>query len=174
MGGLPPIQFVPEARPKQAESGDETKRVEKKTVETKINGKLKKIFPIFVEGDAEAVIQLIRDHESILEDTKLRELYDASLALINAKKTQISSLDATRDKDQIQTLSDDIKELIATCKSVQAEAFDCFEKLLDRTLVSKWREIVCKQCDTCPYINLNGKKMSNKPRGRVFAAFKPC
>ena len=37
----------------------------------------------------------------------------------------------------------------------------------------KWREIVKEQWDTAMYINLNGKKVTNKACGCVFNALKP-
>ena len=56
---------------------------------------------------------------------------------------------------------------------MQEEAYHHFQKLLDQSLVPKWREIVKEQCDKGEYIDLNGQNKTQKRR-RNFAALKAC
>ena len=171
MGGLPPIRFVATARKDEPEDDGETTK--QNSVKIKINDKITKNFRVFVKGDAAAVVQLIRDHESIVDDTKLRETWKAASDLVNTKKSVLKTLDKSK-KSEIDNLRMSIAELLATCKSAQDEAFDYFEKLLDRAHVPKWREIVRQECEEVPYIDFNGKKITAKPRGKVFDALEAC
>ncbi len=103
MGGLPPIRFVPEStHDSDSGSKDDSKR---RTVKIKINDNVTKQFDVFLEGGPESVIQLIRNHESIVDDTKLLKQYSDALAAINAKKTAIRELDPVRDNTKVDTLS---------------------------------------------------------------------
>ena len=167
MGGVPSIRFVPDSTysSEDADDGDER-------VKISVTNTIQKYVKVFKEGGAEAVIQLIRLHESIVADRKLEESYSSASSLINAKKTQMRNLDrnSTEEKAELVTA---ISELKATCKSVQEEAYHLFEKLLDQSLVPKWREIVKEQCDEGGYIDLNGRK-KNQKRGRNFPALKAC
>ena len=82
MGGLPSIRFVPDstASSKDMDEGDER-------VKISVTDTTQKYVKVFKEGGAEAVIQLIRQHESIVADRKLEESYSSASSLINAKKT---------------------------------------------------------------------------------------
>ena len=54
-------------------------------------------------------------------------------------------------------------------KQLQIEAFDFFEKLLDKSC-----KIVKQECDSPDYINLTGQKnMSGRKRGNTFASLTP-
>ena len=166
MGGVPPIRFVPHASVSE-DVGDEGEKIRISVTST-----IQKYIKVFKEGEAEAVIQLICQHESIVADRKLVESYNSASSLINAKKTAIRNLGRDSDNEKAD-LEAAISELKATCKSSQEEAYHLFEKLLDQSLVTKWREIVKEQCDEGGYIDLNGRKKPNKC-GRTFGALKAC
>ena len=166
MGGVPSIRFVPHASVSE-EVGEEGEKIKISVTNT-----IQKYVKVFKEGGAEAVIQLIRQHESIVADRKLEESYNSASSLINAKKTAIRNLGRNSDEEKAE-LEAAISELKATCKSVQEEAYHLFEKLLDQSLVPKWQEIVKEQCDEGGYIDLNGRKKPTK-RGRTFFALKAC
>ena len=172
MGGLPPTCFVPEKHLEGTDKMDD--KSHKNCVKISISENVSKCSELFEEGGPEAVIMLIRSYESLVRDRKLREVYSSASALINAQKSAIAGLDQQRDRVMIEELTDAINELKTTCKVTQEEAFDYFEQLLSLEHVPKWREIVKEQCDTVPYIDLKGKKQTNKARGRVFDALEPC
>ena len=51
-------------------------------------------------------------------------------------------------------------------KQLQVEAFDFFEKLLDKSLIPTWRKIVAQECESDDYIDLKGQKnTSGSKRG---------
>ena len=168
MGGVPSIRFVPESTYSSEDADDD----KDERVKISVTDTIQKNVKVFKEGGAEAVIQLIRLHESIVADRKLEESYNSASSLINAKKTQMRTL-GRNDNEEKAGLVTAISELKATCKSVQEEAYHLFEKLLDQSLVPKWREIVKEQCDEGGYIDLNGRKKTQK-RGRNFLALKAC
>ena len=59
-------------------------------------------------------------------------------------------------------------------KQLNQEALNFFEKLLDQSLVSEWRDIVKQECESADYIDLKGRKnLSGSKRGKVFAALTP-
>ena len=49
--------------------------------------------------------------------------------------------------------------------------FDTFEQSLAASLQAPFRRIVEEQCDSADYIDLNGKRVTGAPRGRVLSAF---
>ena len=49
--------------------------------------------------------------------------------------------------------------------SVREESFVFLEKLLDQSIVPKWREIYKKLCDESNYVNLDGKRTQGQKRG---------
>ena len=104
------------------------------------------------------MLKLIRDHEALVEYRKLRDKYNASLALWNTKKGVIAGLDPTNDAAEINGLKEETVEHKAMCATTQEQAFDYFEKLLSSGNVQKWREIVKEQCDTTPYFDLKREK----------------
>ena len=71
-GGIPPIRFVPE----KPEEFDAEKH---NTVKIRMDDEVIKMFQTFKIGNAEAVVNLIREHESTVDDRKLREKYDAAI-----------------------------------------------------------------------------------------------
>ena len=87
MGGLPPIRFVPNSTASLNDMDEGNERVKISVTDT-----IKKYVKVFKEGGAEAIIQLIRQHESIVADCKLKESYSSASSLINAKKTAIRNL----------------------------------------------------------------------------------
>ena len=132
MSGIPPIRFISE---KSKENEDDVTKAN--TVKITMDDDVTKLFKTFKSGGPEAVINLIRDHESIVEDRKLREKYGCSSALWNTKRQAVKKLDATTDADQITELEARIKEHKLICASTQQQAFDYFEKLLDPVNVQK-------------------------------------
>ena len=156
MGGFPPIRFISE-NPEKDEDDDTKKH---NTVKIAISDNVTKVFETFEKGGPEAVIKLIRDHESLVEDRKLRDIYNSASALWNEKKRVLTGLDPISDAAEIDDLKEQIAEHKAMCITTQEEAFDYFEKLLSSENVPKWREIVKEQCDTNPYVDLKGRKMS--------------
>ena len=155
MGGVPLIRFVPHASVSD-EVGEEGEKIKISVTNT-----IQKYVKVFKEGGAEAVIQLICQHKSIVADRKLEESYNSASSLINAKKTAIRNLgrDSNTKRADLEAA---ISELKATCKSSQEEAYHLFEKLLDQLLVPKWRDIVKEQCNEGGYIDLNGRKKPTK------------
>ena len=176
MGGDPPIRFIPSTSAsgkKDEEDADEAK------VKIHISADVQKYFPIFKEGDTEAVIDLIRIHQGILSDKKLEERCKDVTRLITEKRSIITKLtrkDKRTSDEQQEVKEADIalKEYKAQAKMLQEEAFDFFEKLLDRSLVPTWREIVKEQCESSDYVDLKGRKTATSKRGKVFGALKPC
>ena len=121
MGGIPPIRFIPEKSEKDKDDDTGTN-----TVKITICDDVTKVFETFESGGPEAVIKLIRDHESVVDDRKLREKYGASSALWNTKRQAMKALDETSDPDEIAELKEEIKEHKARCASTQQQAFDYF------------------------------------------------
>jgi len=174
MGGMPPIRFVP--------SSTETKKDEEESddqVKITINSDVQKYYPIFKTGDAEAVINLIRMHEGIISDKKLKERFDIVTKLAEPKKTKVKKLASqpsrTKDeKEEVQELELALREYNSQQKQIQEEAFDFFEKLLDISLVLTWRDILKQECDSADYIDHLGIQITSAPRGRTFEALVPC
>ena len=137
-GGLPPIRFVPE-KPDDSEKGKDN------TVTIRMDDHVKKNFDLFKSRNAERAIVLIRDHESIVADRKLKEKYDAASALWNVAKTELAQC---TDADEKKAIEKRIEEYKKTCSDAPQTAFDLFEKLLDPCNVPLWRAIVKAECDT--------------------------
>ena len=173
LGGLPPIRFVPAPTAKQ-EDGEETDQVK-----ITISSEVSKYYPVFKEGTAEDVINLIRVHEGIVTDKKLVENCETIRALFNNKKKRLAALPlkplrSNEQQEEAKELHTAMKEYNTQIKQVQGEAFDFFEKLLDQTLVTEWREIVKQECLTVDYIDLLGVKNTTGKRGKTFLALTPC
>ena len=81
MGGLPPVRFVPSFTSGKKEEGEE----DIDTVKITISNDIQKYYPIFKEGDPEQVVNLIKMHEGIVEDKKLRERFQIISSLIADK-----------------------------------------------------------------------------------------
>ena len=115
MDSLPSICFVTKS---MASPEDKDEDIGNK-IKVNVTNTVARYFEVFKEGGAEAVIQLIRLHESIVADRKLEESYNSASSLINAKKTQMRTLgrNETEEKAGLVTA---ISELKATCKSVSA------------------------------------------------------
>ena len=82
MRGTPLVCLVPESAASSKDMNEDGKRVK-----ISVTNIIQKYFKVFVEDVAEAVIQLIRRHKSIVTDCKLEESYNSASSLINAKKT---------------------------------------------------------------------------------------
>ena len=83
MGGLPPIRFVPTKTNEGTDKEDD--KSHRNRVKITISDNVQKYFDLFEVGGPESVIKLIRSHESLVEDRKLREMYSSASALINKK-----------------------------------------------------------------------------------------
>lgn len=176
MGGAPPIRFVPTTSSYQKkEDGEEADQVK-----ITISSEISKYYDVFKEGNAEDVITLIRTHEGIIADKKLKEQHDVLFALATEKKARLTKLTQQRtrtdeEKEEVKSIELGLKEFKTQMKQLNQEAFDFFEKLLDNTLVSEWREIVKQECESTDYIDLKGcKNTSGRKRGKVFTALTPC
>ena len=176
MGGDPPIRFVPSL---SASGKKEEGETEDNQVKITISADVQKYYPIFKEGDTEAVINLIWTHQGIMSDKKLKERYaivEGLVVEIKARITRLTRL-AHRTDDEKQQVREDqvaLKEYKAQLKQLPEEAFDFFEKLLDQSLVPTWREIVKTECETANYVNLLGQRVTLAARGKVFAALEAC
>ena len=98
-------------------------------VKITINSDVQKYYPIFKTGDAEAVINLIRMHEGIISDKKLKERFDIVTKLAEPKKTKVKKLASqpsrTKDeKEEVQELELALREYNSQQKQIQEEAFD--------------------------------------------------
>ncbi len=89
MGGLPPIRFVPES----GLHGDTVESDGKNRVKIQISDRVTKSFKLFVKGGPKAVIMLIRLHESIVADRKLKEVWKTANTLMTTKQAAIVALD---------------------------------------------------------------------------------
>ena len=88
MGGAPPIRFVPtNSSSTKKEEGEEANQVK-----ITISSEISKYYDVFKEGNAEDVITLIRTHEGIIADKKLREQHDIVAALLTEKKARLTKL----------------------------------------------------------------------------------
>ena len=117
IGGYPPIRFIPE----KAIEDEEVDGKKVNTVKVNINASVTKTFRAFAKGKPEAVIKLIRNHESLVGDKKLKEIYTSASALWNEKKKAIEEFattsDKSRDKSQLKILNREMKEHKAACIS---------------------------------------------------------
>ena len=124
MGGHPPIRYLP----KEAIEDEEVVGRKVNTVEIEINSSVTKKFMAFVKGEPEDVIQLIRNHESLVKDKKLLEKYIAASALWDKKKKAIEDFaqtsDKTHNKAQLKILNKELKEHKSTYMRAQEDAFD--------------------------------------------------
>ena len=75
VGGAVPIRFIPD------KSEDTKPEGKQSTVKIVISPTVTKSLTIFQNGNAEAAIELIQVHESIVADKKLRIQYKANLVL---------------------------------------------------------------------------------------------
>ena len=67
----------------------------------------------------------------------------------------------------VETLKSAILELEGAIKSFYESVVDTFEKPLAASLQAKFRTVVEEQCDSADYIDLNGKRVTGEPFGRV-------
>ena len=131
---------------------------------------------MFITGKMKTVIKLVMVHETILTDLNLDDQVKATRALMSAKKKGLAHLSkpqsqaSTMDKDALKV---SIKGLEGSLVSLQAEAFDHFEKLLCPTVQLQWKDIVKGKCDGDTYISLLDV-VSGVICGRNLSAIKPC
>ena len=177
MGGAPPIRFVPlsTSASQKKEDGEE-----QASVKITISADITKRYFIFKEGETEEVVELIRTHEGLIADKKLRERHAVTIGKQQKDKARYTTLTqqdsrSAEEKEEVQILKDLLEEYNTQLKEVQAEAFDYFKKLLDKSLVETWRQIVVEECETAEFINLKGvKNVSGNARGKNFASLLPC
>mgnify|MGYP007089475121 CR=1 FL=1 len=176
MGGDPPIRFVPSPSSSGKKEEGET---EDNQVKITISADVQKYYPIFKEGDTEAVINLIRTHQGIMSDKKLQERHKVVENLvvdIKARITRLTRLPRRSDdeKQQVREDQEALKEYKAQLKQLPEEAFDFFEKLLDQSLVPTWREIIKTECETANFANFLGQHVASVIRGKDFSALEAC
>ena len=87
MGGDPPIRFVPAPPANSKEEGKEPSQVK-----ITISNEVSKYYTVFKRGTTEDVVNLIRVHEGIMTDKKLKENCNALLSLFNSKKKRQKAL----------------------------------------------------------------------------------
>ena len=73
-----------------------------------VSDKLKKRYPVFEGGEPEDFIVLIKRHEGLLKDLRLKENYEEK----STEKQELES-EATRLKDCIAVLSDNDEKTLA-------------------------------------------------------------
>ena len=138
VGGAVLIRFIPD---KVEESKTEGKQ---QTVKIVISPTVTKSLKIFFNGNAEAAIELIKVHKSIVADKKLKIQYKANRVLVSSKKAKIKELEKENGdkKAEIDKLNEDITALKFANIQLQEDVFDYFEKLLSPEFMAKWRVIV--------------------------------
>jgi hypothetical protein len=175
VGGLLPVRFVPNSHTAKVEGEEKEKE---HMIKSTILDSIQKYYPIFKEGDTKDVVNLIQCHESIISDKKLRTCFNVCASLITDKKKSLKKLQAkarkrSDDLTEIAAHKTAIKEYQTQASSVQEEAFNNFEKLLNQTVVPLWRNIVTEQYDTDGYVDFDGHKKTGK-LGRVFGSLQAC
>ena len=118
-----------------------------------ISESVQKYYPVFKEGDTEDAVNLIQRHGSIISNKKLRTHYSMCVSQIAEKKKAVKMLQAKlrkseEDRLEIAATKVALKEYRKHANTIQEEAFDYFDKLLDQSLVPIWHDIVVEQCDT--------------------------
>ena len=83
-----------------------------------------KRFKLFIDRGLEAIIMLIRSHESLVQDLKLCVVYKTVSALTKIKKLAITALGLSSDKVLIEQLNSAISELKNACKVSQEDSFN--------------------------------------------------
>ena len=169
VGGAVQIRFIPD------KSEDTKPEGKQSTVKIVISPTVTKSLEIFQNGNAEAAIELIQVHESIVADKKLRIQYKANRVLVSSKKAKIKELKDKGDEDQVEIdkINDSITALKFANVQLQEDMFDYFEKLLSPDLTAKWRVIVKEECEGVNYVSLSGTR-PGVIRGKVFDAIRPC
>ena len=169
VGGAVLIWFIPD------KSEDTKPEGKQSTVKIVISPTVTKSLAIFQNGNAEAAIELIQVHESIVADKKLRIQYKANRVLALSKKAKIKELEKSDDDQAVEIvkLYDSITALKFANVQLQEDMFDYFEKLLSPDLTAKWRVIVKEECEGVNYVSLSGTR-PGVIRGKVFDAIRPC
>ena len=90
----------------------------------------------------------------------------------SSESTKNSRASKNVSPSQVETLKTASIELRRNLKSLHKSVFDIFEQLLPASLQASFRKIDANQCDSANYIDLNGQRVTDAPRGRVLAAFK--
>ena len=83
------------------------------------------------------------------------------------ESTENSSSRENVSLSDVETLKSAILELEGAIKSFYESVVDTFEKPLAASLQAKFRTVVEEQCDSADYIDLNGKRVTGEPFGRV-------
>ena len=177
IGGAPPIRFVPLSTSAAQKKEDDE---EQASVKITISADITKRYFIFKEGETEEVVELIWMHEGLITDKKLREHHAVTIGKQQKDKLRYTALtqQASRtadEKEEAQILKDLLEEYNTQLKEVQVEAFDYFEKLLDKSLAETWRQIVVDECKMADFNNLKGvKNASGNARGKNFGSLLSC
>ena len=105
IGGLPPVRFVPNSHSEKEEGKEKEKE---HMVKITISYAVQKYYPIFKEGDTKDAVNLIKRHESIISNKKLRARHSVCAGLFTEKKKALEKLQAKSRKT-----SDDLNEIAA-------------------------------------------------------------
>ena len=98
VGGAVPIRFIPDKIKETKPEGKQS------TVKIVISTAVTKSLNIFTNGNAEAAIELIQVHESIVADKKLKVQYKANRVFMSTKKAKLKELekDKKTNKEAIE------------------------------------------------------------------------
>ena len=107
VGGAVPIRFIPDKIEDTKPEGKQS------TVKIVISSTVTKSLTIFTNGNAEAAIELIQVHESIVADKKLKVQYKANRVFMSTKKAKLKELekDKKTNKEAIEKMIDEINQL---------------------------------------------------------------
>ena len=154
MGGAPTIKFVPSSPTSSNKEGNKEPAQVKITISTKVS----KYYTVFKEGNTEDVVNLIRTHDRIIVDKKLKENCNVIAALISANKKRLTMLTnkssrTSDEKREVKEVQEALKEYKTQVKQTQEEAFEFFKMRLDQKIVAEWREIVKQECKSVDYVS---------------------
>ena len=143
VGGAMPIRFIPD------KVNDTKPEGKKSTVKIVILTTVTKSLNIFTNGNAEAAIELIQVHESIVADKKLNVQYKDMCVFMSLKKAKLKDIekDKNTNKDSIEKMIDEINQLKFDNVQLQEDVFDYFDNLLSPELTEKWSVIVKEECE---------------------------
>ena len=122
VGGAVPIRFIPDKIEEKKPEGKQS------TVKIVISTTVTKYLNIFTNGNAEAAIELIQVHESIVADKKLKVQYKANRVFMFTKKAKLKDIekDKKTNKEAIEKIIDEINKLKFDNVQLQEDIFDYF------------------------------------------------
>ena len=91
-----------------------------------------------------------------MRDLALKDKYDALKETKQQKETELGSGIDKRSADGIK-LKEEIAEIETSMKVYRDDAYRYMEKLMTEDLRKVWNEVVNKQCNEAPYIDLDSQ-----------------